>query len=137
MQNSFYMNLNSIQPSQLYISEDKLQRVNSWFSPSEIGNYDALPIKELDGVVFFTDGHTRALVTHTSGIKTVKVYWDEDDLDWDTYRVCIKWCINEGITSIRDLSDRIISHNQYEKLWIRRCQEMHERLKNERESINS
>jgi hypothetical protein len=127
------MNLKSIQPSQLYISESKLESVRSWFSPSQIKSYEPLPIKELDGVVFFTDGHTRALAAYISGIKVTKVYWDEDELDWDVYRECIKWCIDEGITSIEDLSDRIITHDEYKKLWLDRCQEMQDKLLAKRE----
>ena len=137
MPNSFFMNLNIIQPSQLYISEVKLESVKSWFSPSEIENYEPLPIKELDGVIFFTDGHTRALATYLSGNKVAKVYWDEDELDWNVYRESIKWCVDKGITTIEDLSDRIITRDEYKKLWLDRCQEMQDKLKAERELIKS
>ena len=137
MPNIFFMNLGTIQPSQLYVSESKLQSVMSWFSSCDIEDYDAIPIKELDGVIFFTDGHTRALASYLNGVEKVKVYWDEDDLDWDAYRECIRWCVDEGITAIGNLSNRIITHEQYKMLWFDRCQEMQDRLKAERELIKS
>ena len=135
MQNSFYMSLKDIIPSQLYVSEEKLLSVGSWFSSSEIDKYEPIPIKELDGAILFTDGHTRALATYLSGVNVIKVCWDEDDLDWDVYRECVKWCVDEGISWVGDLSHRIIPHDQYKKLWLDRCKKMQDKLKIERESF--
>ena len=132
MINSFYMNLKDITPSQLYISEVKLKAVNSWFSPVEIDRYEPLPIKNLNGTILFTDGHTRALFSYLSGIEEIKVYWDEDELDWDAYNECVKWCKEEKLSWIGDLAERIITHEAYQKLWLDRCQQMQEHLKIER-----
>ena len=49
-----------IQPSQFYISEEKLEQIGRWFEPGDLSGFEAVPVKELDGQVIFTDGHTRA-----------------------------------------------------------------------------
>ncbi len=136
MTKSFYIDLRTIQPSQLYVSEKKLDQVKNWFAAHEIDSYEPLPLKEIDGVIFFTDGHTRALMTHLCGIERIKVYWDDDDLDWEAYQECVRWCIEAGITSIKDLADKIIPHEEYEKLWIGRCDNLHEQLEIQRERLD-
>lgn len=122
------MAIEDIQPSQLYINSQKLEDVLEWFDPSDFGSYDAIPIKNLKGKTIFTDGHTRAYAAYLKGIQTLKVYWDQDDLDWDLYRVCVDWCSQEGIHTIKDLDGRVIDPGEYEVLWIDRCIKMHKQF---------
>jgi hypothetical protein len=122
------MDLKDIQPSQLYISSQKLENVLEWFTPSDYDSYDALPIKSLNGKIIFTDGHTRAYATYIRGVKTIKVYWDEDELDWNAYQICVDWCNSEGINSIEDLQARIIEPSEYEVLWLERCRNLYKEL---------
>lgn len=42
----FIKNLLSIQPSQLYINREKLDRVNEYLDSVNIGDIDPLPIKK-------------------------------------------------------------------------------------------
>ncbi len=72
----------------------------------------------------FTDGHTRALVIWEHGITTINVYWDEDELDFDTYRACVRWCECAGIYRIRDLQGQILDPAAFSKEWIQRCQQV-------------
>ena len=117
-----FMDLKDIKPSQLYINSEKLNNVLKWFNPKDYNSYDPIPIKELGGEVIFTDGHTRAYAAYLKGVKTIKVYFDEDELDWNLYRTCVKWCSLENIKSIKDLKNRIITPKEYELLWIKRCE---------------
>ncbi|MBZ9636491.1 hypothetical protein [Clostridium sp. FP1] len=126
MNKEIIMNLYEIQPSQLYVNSMKLQKVLSWFKPEDINSYEAIPIKKLNNKIIFTDGHTRAYAAYLNGINEIKVYWDEDDLDWDAYQICVDWCINENINSIVDLEKRIISDEEYKVLWLQKCKVMHE-----------
>ena len=121
MTEEFLMNLEDIQPSQLYINSQKLENVLKWFNPKDYTSYDALPVKNLFGKVIFTDGHTRAYASYQAGVKTIKVYWDEDELDWDLYQTCVHWCNLEGVNSIKDLEKKIIGPEEYKTLWIDRC----------------
>lgn len=117
-----FVELKDIKPSQLYINSEKLSKVLKWFNPKDYNSYEPIPIKELDGELIFTDGHTRAYAAYLKGVKTIKVYFDEDELDWNLYRTCVKWCSLENIKSIKDLKNRIITPKEYELLWIKRCE---------------
>jgi len=76
--------------------------------------------------LFFTDGHHRAFALWKKGKKKVEVYEDEDDMDWLAYLICVDWCIEENIGSIKDLEDMIVSEEKFQELWIDRCQKMHD-----------
>lgn len=129
MENAFNMSLSKIQPSQLYISEEKLTKVENYLSAVDIKEIEPLPIKKIGNNVFFTDGHTRAFALYKMGIDEVKVYWDEDDLGWIEYLVCLNWCNNVGIKDISDLKGRIIDNEAYQLMWLERCGKMQEDIK--------
>lgn len=120
----FEMKLTDLQPSQLYINQDKLAKVKQFIEDSGIGKLETIPIKELDGIIIMTDGHTRAFALYKLGFTSVNVCWEDEQLDWDEYRECIKWCNNEKIRTINDLEDKIISHQYYQILWLKRCHDM-------------
>jgi hypothetical protein len=122
-----YRNIQSLQPSQLYISKQKLAAVESWLSEN-IDTYEPIPIKELDGRIVSTDGHTRLFALSRMGIQEARVVWDEDDLDWDAYRICVQWCLEEGINSVIDMENRILDGEDYQRLWLDRCKKMQEEL---------
>lgn len=89
MKNSFPMKLCNIQPSQLYISEEKLKKVENYLESVDLKKIDPLPIKKIGNNIFFTDGHTRAFALYKRRVKEVEVYWDEDDLGWIQYLICL------------------------------------------------
>ncbi|WIV12756.1 GNAT family N-acetyltransferase [Proteiniborus sp. MB09-C3] len=128
--NVFTRNIKDIQPSQLYISKTKLSKVEEYLDSVDIADIDPLPIKKIGKNIFFTDGHTRAFALMKKGIEEVKVYWDEDDLDWLQYLICINWCNKKEIKTIRDLRDRVVDDEDYQKLWNARCDSMQKRTMN-------
>jgi hypothetical protein len=128
----FLMPLDQLQPSQLYISTQKLAQVMAWWDPPHLATLTPVPIKRLNGRVIYTDGHTRAFAAYQRGFTEVPVFWDEDELDWEAYQICVDWCLEAGIFTVMDLKDRIISPEAYEHLWIGRCRVMHEQLEQAR-----
>jgi len=120
----FRMKLNSIQPSQLYISSEKLSEVMKRFDVDDLESIEPIPIKKLGDDVIFVDGHTRAFAAFLYGVSEVPVYWEDEELDWDAYEICVEWCKENGIRTISDLKDRIVSQKEYEILWYKRCEEM-------------
>lgn len=118
------MELSKIQPSQLYISEVKLEKVRTFFRKIDHRSLDPLPVKRIGNTTFLTDGHTRAFALFERGISEVKVYLDEDDLDWLQYLICVGWCQELGIRQISDLHDRVVDHSTYRRLWHKRCDHM-------------
>lgn len=110
--------LAKIQPSQFYLSQDKLDKISIDF---EAGEMSPLPIKRLDGKIFFTDGHSRAFKAYCVGLSDIPVYFDGDELNWDFYRYCVQACEKMGIFSIADLQNRILSQSDYQIQWLDWC----------------
>jgi hypothetical protein len=128
MSDTFSIRLERPQPSQLYISEAKLAPVRDALHADPDHALSPVPVKELDGQMILTDGHTRALAALLAGRVTIGAYRETDALNWDAYRICVKWCKDKGILTISDLRHRIISPEDYQRLWLDRCRRMHEGL---------
>jgi hypothetical protein len=124
----FLMKLDEIQPSQLFISSEKLAQVMKGFNPQRPESLEPIPVKKLGNQIVFTDGHTRAFAAFLSGLSEVRVFWDEDELDWEAYEICVEWCKEEGILTIADLKGRVVAQKEYEELWLKRCEEMQQNL---------
>jgi ribosomal protein S18 acetylase RimI-like enzyme len=125
------MNISNIQPSQLYISSKKYTECVELFRRKGIRSCEPIPVKTIGSDTFFTDGHTRALILWENGVEELKVYNDPDDLDWIAYLADLQWCREEKIGSISDLKNRIVDEEDYKENWIRRCDELHEKLIND------
>jgi hypothetical protein len=134
MTKTFMLKLNAIQPSQLYISSEKLAEIMKTFNPAKSETIEPIPIKKLENKIVFVDGHTRAFAAFLHNISEVPVYWEDEDLDWNEYKICVDWCINERIHTIADLKDRVIPQKDYEILWYKRCENMQQDLANKRKT---
>ncbi|MDH5200865.1 MAG: hypothetical protein OEW93_08260 [Candidatus Bathyarchaeota archaeon] len=128
----FLMSLKEIQPSQLYVSSEKLSIVLEAFSSGDSGSLEPIPVKELNGEIISTDGHTRALALYLKGFSEVEVEWEDTELDWEAYEICVAWCKEEGVFSIADLRNRIVEPLEYQVLWLDRCGKMQEELETRR-----
>jgi hypothetical protein len=128
MTKEFMMKLDKIQPSQLYISSEKLDEVMRTIDPKRPSEIEPIPIKKLGSRIIFVDGHTRAFAAFLRGFLMIPVYWEDEELDWDAYAICVEWCKKEGIRTIADLRERVVSQKDYEILWYRRCEEMQQDL---------
>ncbi|UCD76314.1 MAG: ParB N-terminal domain-containing protein [Phycisphaerales bacterium] len=126
---TFIMKLEAIQPSQLYVSAGKLGRINEEIAADGNRAIQPLPVRQIGDHVVLTDGHTRVLAAHLRGMTEIQVWWDEDDMDWDAYEICVGWCREEGIQTIADLKDRVVEPPDYQCLWLDRCGRLHEELK--------
>jgi hypothetical protein len=73
MTGSFLISLDKIQPSQLYISREKLSKVLTAFRTGDTNSLEPIPIKELNGEIVSTDGHTRGLAWYLNGFSLVEV----------------------------------------------------------------
>jgi hypothetical protein len=132
MRDRFRLRLDAIQPSQLYISAVKLAAIETRWDASNPDALPPIPIKRLDGQYVSTDGHTRGAALIRAGYEETWAVWDEDDLDWEAYRICVDWCRDAGISIMHDLVDRIVDPDAYERLWLDRCRRMHKQLEERR-----
>jgi hypothetical protein len=128
MTKTFMIKLDEIQPSQLYISSEKLNEVMKTIDPMKPRAIDPIPIKKLGGRIILVDGHTRAFAAFLHNFRKIPVYWEDEELDWDAYAICVEWCKEEGIRTIADLEGKVVSQKDYEILWYRRCEEMQQDL---------
>lgn len=120
--------LKDLQPSQFYISQAKLSNIQAWFRKDDLSNFEPLPVKVLDGIPILTDGHTRAVAAILTGLESVPLVYEEDELDWNLYRYCVEQCNQKGIHSPYDLVDRVISACEYEEKWINWCEQISSKL---------
>ena len=126
-----------IQPSQLYISCEKVKAVQDLVDFSDVKAIPPIPIKELNGLLIMTDGHTRAYAAYLAGLSTVPVVWDDDALDWEAYQICVEWCQKEGIQTIADLHSRVLNAQDYQEKWLNRCRKMQADLAKKRNETHS
>lgn len=129
-----WMPLSALQPSQLFINEEKLSVLQTEVDFTDPANIPPIPIRDLDGRTVMTDGHTRAFAAYLAGTVKAPVYIDEDDLDWEAYRICVRWCQDAGINTVADLQNRVISPEQYKEVWLDCCLQMQNRLAKKRKS---
>ncbi|MCO7176389.1 hypothetical protein ACFP7A_10920 [Sporolactobacillus kofuensis] len=125
----FLIDLFQIRPSQLYLDQDKIDRLKGSFDPLNVRFNAPLPIKKNGGEAFLTDGHTRAFLYSEAKISVIPVYWDTDELDMKLYQNCLEWCRSEKVIFIDDLKERILPHDQFQKQWIERCEQAMEQKK--------
>ena len=113
--------LTDIQPSQFYLSQEKLEQVRSWFDPADLSNFMPCPVYDLNGRIILTDGHTRAYAAYTAGLTMIPLIWETDQLSWDLYQICVNACEHFGVHSVADLTGRILSPEEYEIKWRGWC----------------
>lgn len=116
-----------IQPSQFYLSQEKIDRIKEWFDPNDLSNFEPIPIKYLNGKIIFTDGHTRAWVAYEAGLTEVPFVWDEDDLDWELYQKCVEACLERDVHTVIDFTDSVLSSEDYVIKWDYWCDELQEK----------
>jgi hypothetical protein len=127
------MKLNQIQPSQLYISSERLSEVIIALDRLKPDLIKPIPVKKLGDKIVLTDDHTLALAAFLRGIWEVRAYWEEDELDWEAYEVCVEWCRKEGVRTIADLKNRVVPPKEYNVLWVNRCRKMQQELEDRRQ----
>lgn len=120
--------IHDLQPSQFYISKEKLEKVLSWFNPQDLSNFEPIPVKILQDKIVLMDGHTRIVAALLYNLPKVPLVWESEELSWDMYEACIEACIDRNIHSPYDLKDKIISKEEYKLKWDAWCDQMQEEV---------
>ncbi|MBN1552131.1 GNAT family N-acetyltransferase [bacterium] len=126
---SFTIDLCEVQPTQLVVSLKKHRELSRRFETNGVLIGEPLPVKRIGNDIFFTDGHTRALLLWQNGIRSIEVVHDTDDLDWIMYLRCMQWCRDAGIRTIADLENRMVDEPAFTEQWIHRCETYRKQLK--------
>lgn len=126
--------------SQIFLNEDKVEAVKKWFRSDDMSIFQPLRVHDYgNGKYTIIDGHSRAYVAYTKGLEVVPIIYDKTDMvagetGQKLYLADIEWCDRFHIKNISDLEKRIISGEQYRRLWMGRCDRSYDLLTQTTES---
>ncbi|MBU5228325.1 hypothetical protein KQI36_17035 [Clostridium senegalense] len=120
----FKIYMKDIKVEQLTVERDKLKNVERWIKTPETIIITYVLMKDK---IVPIDGYSRLIAAYKKGFSYVYGYLEnEKDVNMDFFKTCIKWCENEGIFNIDDLSKRIVSKEEHKKIWVDRCRKYFE-----------
>jgi len=114
------VNIKDLHPTQLYLSEKKLQDIQMLYQSAEIINMDPISILVFGDRLLITDGHHRAYQALLLGQDTISAEWDKDGGD-ELYHLYMQACEERKIYSILDLKNHILPEDEYEAKWYNWC----------------
>ena len=114
------VNITDLHPTQLYLSENKLQAIQMLYQSVEKPNIDPISVLSFKNRLLITDGHHRAYQALLEGRDTISAEWDKDGGD-ELYHLYAQACEERKITSVLDLKNRILPQDEYEAKWYNWC----------------
>ena len=114
------VNITDLHPTQLYLSEKKLQDIQMLYQPEEMSNVAPISILAFGDYLLITDGHHRAYQALLAGRNTISAEWDRDGGD-ELYHLYAQACEERKIYSVLDLKDSILAQDEYEAKWYHWC----------------
>ena len=112
--------ITDLHPTQLYLSEKKLQAIQMLDQSAEIINVDPISVLAYGDRLLITDGHHRAYQALLAGRDTISAEFDRDGGD-ELYHLYAQACEEKKITSVLDLKNRILPQDEYEAKWYNWC----------------
>ena len=114
------VNIKDLHPSQLYLSEKKLQDIQMLYQSVEKPSINPISVLAFGDRLLITDGHHRAYQALLLGQDTISAEWDRDGSD-EIYHLYAQACEERKIYSILDLKNRILPQDEYEAKWYNWC----------------
>ena len=114
------VNITDLHPTQLYLSEKKLEGIQTLYQSAEIINVAPISILAFGDCLLITDGHHRAYQALLAGRDTISAEFDRDGGD-ELYALYAQACEERKITSVLDLKNRILPQDEYEAKWYNWC----------------
>ena len=112
--------IKDLHPTQLYLSEKKLQDTQMLYQSVERQNINPISVLAFGDCLLIIDGHHRAYQALLAGQKTISAEWDKDGGD-ELYHLYMQACEERKIYSILDLKNRILAQDEYEAKWYNWC----------------
>ena len=112
--------ITDLHPTQLYLSEKKLQAIQMLDQSADIINVDPISVLAFGNRFLITDGHHRAYQALLAGRDTISAEFDRDGGD-ELYHLYAQACEERKITSVLDLKDHILPQDEYEAKWYNWC----------------
>lgn len=109
----FKVNIDKLQPSQFYVSSEKINNISCWAKSNE---HFIVPVLKNENELIILDGHTRLYLAKTLNIDEIYAYEDvSDEYIWGF----VDEAKRRNIYSINDLE--LVSNADYEILWHKFC----------------
>ena len=114
------VNITDLHPTQLYLSEKKLQDIQMLYQSVDLINVDPISILAFGNRFLITDGHHRAYQALLIGQDTISAEFDRDGGD-ELYHLYAQACEKRKIYSLLDLKNHILPQDEYEAKWYNWC----------------
>ena len=114
------VNITDLHPTQLYLSEKKLQDIQMLYQSVERQNINPISVLAIGERLLITDGHHRAYQALLLGQDTISAEWDKDGGD-ELYHLYAQVCEERKIYSVLDLKNHILPQDEYEAKWYNWC----------------
>ena len=114
------VNIKDLHPTQLYLSDKKLQGIQRLYKSAETINVDPISILAFGDCLLITDGHHRAYQALLAGQDTISAEFDRDGGD-ELYHLYTQACEERKIYSVLDLKNHILPQDEYEAKWYNWC----------------
>ena len=114
------VNIADLHPTQLYLSEKKLEGIQTLYQSAEIINVAPISVLAFGDCLLITDGHHRAYQALLAGRDTISAEWDRDGGD-ELYHLYAQACEERKIYSVLDLKNHILAQVEYEAKWYNWC----------------
>ena len=114
------VNITDLHPTQLYLSEKKLQTIQMLYQSVEKPNIDPISVLTFGDCLLITDGHHRAYQALLAGRDTISAEFDRDGGD-ELYHLYAQACEKRKIYSVLDLKNHILPQDEYEAKWYNWC----------------
>ena len=114
------VNITDLHPTQLYLSEKKLQAIQMLDQSADIINVDPISVLAFGIRFLITDGHHRAYQALLAGRDTISAEFDRDGGD-ELYHLYAQACEERKIYSVLDLKNHILPQDEYEAKWYNWC----------------
>ena len=112
--------ITDLHPTQLYLSEKKLQAIQMLDQSVDIINVDPISVLAFGNRFLITDGHHRAYQALLAGQDTISAEFDRDGGD-ELYHLYAQACEERMIYSVLDLKNHILAQDEYEAKWYNWC----------------
>ncbi len=114
------VNIADLHPTQLYLSEKKLQDIQMLYQSAETIQVDPISILAFGDYLLITDGHHRTYQALLAGRHTISAEFDRDGGD-ELYHLYAQACEERKIYSVLDLKNHILAQDEYETKWYNWC----------------
>ena len=112
--------IKDLHPSQLYLSEKKLQDIQMLYQSVEKPSINPISVLAFGDRLLITDGHHRAYQALLAGRDTISAEFDRDGGD-ELYYLYAQACEERKIYSVLDLKNHILPQDEYEAKWYNWC----------------